>query len=295
MLPNNQPEFTGIHTLLGFEHTRKIEDADLVFYGVPSEMETDCRPGCRLGPGAIRRYSSCKPYHEELDFNMLDGFKAVDYGDLLLAGWGAKETAEQIRSELLEMLGRTRGITIGVGGDHGIIRGELDALKDKFGSMALVLFSSRTNLWSDCCPPGEHCMQLGMRGGWENAHILDAAFARGVEVADAGWMHDNGMEKTADRVRTAVGDMPVFVSFDMGFLDPAFAPGAGSPAVGGFSVAEALKLIRRSFVGLDIVGMNLTGLSPLYDPAGSACVAAWAVLREFTAILSYNKKHTNSR
>ena len=196
---------------------------------------------------------------------------------------------EQIRGQLLEILRETRGVTIGVGGDHRIALGELDALKEKFGEIAIVIFSSRTDLWADCYPAGRHCIQLGMRGGWESDHVLSEAIACGTEMIEAGWLHDNGIEETAARVRAAAGSMPVFASFDMGFLDPAFAPGAGSPAVGGFSGAEALKLIRLSLVGLNIAGMDLTGLSPLYDPAGSACVAAQAVLREFAAVVSYNR------
>lgn len=315
MLKNNQPEFTGIYTFLGFAHTREIEDADAVFYGVPFEMEVNGRPGCGLGPGAIRRYSSCKPYHEELDFDILDSFNAVDYGGFTLFGCHMEDNIEQIRGELSSILKRTGGTTISVGGSYGIVFGELAALKEKYGTMGLIVFSSRTDTWFCGClaeqskkyygaqceislhrvleqelVAGRYCIQLGMRGGWPDAHNLDRAFEHGVEVIEANWLHEKGMDAAAVRIKEKIGDIPVFVLFDIGFLDPAFAPGAASPAVGGFSVLEALKLLRISLIGLNIVGMNLVGVSPLYDPAEITCVAARRILREFTAILSYNKK-----
>ena len=316
MLKNNQPEFTGIYTLLGFEHTMDIKAADVILFGVPFEIEESGRPGCRLAPEAIRRYSSCKPSHEEVDFDILEGFRAVDYGDFQLSGCCGEENMEQISQELSSLLKRTVGITIGVGGDYTIIYGELAALKERYGKMALIYFSPRTDTWS-CkhtagqigkhhgahygtplqlaigqeCISGPHCIQLGMRGGWADAHGLDWAFAHDIEVIEANGLHDMGIEAAAGRIRDKAGNMPVFISFDMGFLDPAFAPGAASPAVGGFSMAAALKLLRLCLPGLNIAGMDLVGVSPLYDPAETTCVAARAILREFAAILSYNKKN----
>lgn len=310
MLKNNQPEFTGMYTFLGFDYTKEIQDANAVLYGVPFDLGVTNRPGCKFGPNAIRKFSSCKPYHEELDFNMLENFRAVDYGNFQMPGYYIEKSMEQIIAELSQILESTNGVTIGVGGDHTIAFPELVALKKKFGKLALIHFDSHSDTWvsqyatgqtkihhgtpfrlalEQECIVGEHCIQLGMRGGWEDAHDHDYALSHGFEIISANEMHDIGMQACADRIKKKVGELPVFVSFDIDFLDPAFAPGTGTPVVGGFSTAQALKLLRFSLAGLHIVGMDLVEVSPPYDPAETTCVAARQILREFIAVLSYNK------
>ena len=99
-----------------------------------------------------------------------------------------------------------------------------------------------------------------------------------------------GMSACAKRIREVVGDTPVFVTFDIDFLDPAVAPGTGTPIVGGFTTAEALQILREGLTGLNIVAMDLVEVAPAYDPTGQTKVVANEILREFLSILSYNKK-----
>lgn len=310
MLDNFQPEFTGLYTFLGFEYTKDIKDADAVFYGMPFDLGVTNRPGCKFGPNAIRKFSSCKNYHEELDFNILDNFKAVDYGNFDMPISYIEKSMEKVITELSGILENTNAVTIGVGGDHTLAFPELSALKKKYGKVAIVHFDSHTDTWAgeyfsgqtaihhgtpfrlaleQECIDGAHSIQVGMRGGLNSVHDHDYAFSNGFEIISANELTDIGMEAAADRIRGKVGDAPVFVTFDIDFLDPAFAPGTGTPVIGGFTTAEALKLLRLSLTGLNIVGMDLVEVAPEYDPAEITCVAARDILREFTAILSYNK------
>lgn len=310
MFEKFQPEFTGLYTFLGFDYTKEVQDADVVFYGMPFDLGVTNRPGCKFGPNAIRKYSSCKNYHEELDFNILDHFKAVDYGNVQMVSSYVEQNIQNVIDTVSEILTHTNGVTIGVGGDHTLAFPELVALKKKYGTVAMIHFDSHTDTWDvehlagqtsidhatpfrlalqQECIDGNHTIQVGMRGGLSDKNDHAYALSHGFEILTANELHDIGMEAASERIRKKVADMPVFVTFDIDFLDPAFAPGTGTPVVGGFTTAEALKLLRLSLTGLNIVGMDLVEVAPNYDPAEVTCVAARDLLREFVAILSYNK------
>lgn len=305
-----EPVYSGIHTLLGLPYSEDVSDADVALYGMPFDITTTNRSGCRFGPQGIRKYGSCKPYHDELDIDIFENFKAVDTGDfnipLSYVDWDMKTITEQ----LLALL--NQGVkTIGVGGDHTLSYPELLAIKEKFGPVAFVHFDSHTDTWDwpdengntlinhgtpfrlaiqHGCLDMNHAIQVGMRGGFGTAEDHDWAIEQGMNIVFANELHDMGISACAQKIREVVGDKPVFVTFDIDFLDPAVAPGTGTPVCGGFTSAEALQLLREALTGRNIVAMDLVEVAPCYDPSDTTQVVANDILREFLSILSYNKQ-----
>ena len=307
---NAGPLYSGIHTLLGLPYDNDAKDADVALYGMPFDISTTNRTGCRFGPEGIRQYGQCKPYHEELDIDIFDDFKAVDTGDFAIPLSYVDRDMDAVENQLYELL--EKGVkTIGVGGDHTLSYPELLALKRKFGKVAFVHFDSHTDTWDwpdengntlinhgtpfrlaiqhDCIDM-DHAIQIGMRGGFGTLEDHDFALEHGMQIIFGNELHEMGMSACAKRIREVVGDTPVFVTFDIDFLDPAVAPGTGTPIVGGFTTAEALQILREGLTGLNIVAMDLVEVAPAYDPTGQTQVVANEILREFLSILSYNKK-----
>lgn len=307
---NAGPVYSGIHTLLGLPYDKDAKDADVALYGMPFDISTTNRTGCRFGPEGIRQYGQCKPYHEELDIDIFDDFKAVDTGDFAIPLSYVERDMDAVENQLYELL--EKGVkTIGVGGDHTLSYPELLALKRKFGKVAFVHFDSHTDTWDwpdgngntlinhgtpfrlaiqhDCIDM-DHAIQIGMRGGFGTLEDHDFALEHGMQIIFGNELHEMGMSACAKRIREVVGDTPVFVTFDIDFLDPAVAPGTGTPIVGGFTTAEALQILREGLTGLNIVAMDLVEVAPAYDPTGQTQVVANEILREFLSILSYNKK-----
>lgn len=307
---NAGPVYSGIHTLLGLPYDKDAKDADAALYGMPFDISTTNRTGCRFGPEGIRQYGQCKPYHEELDIDIFDDFKAVDTGDFAIPLSYVDRDMDAVENQLYELL--EKGVkTIGVGGDHTLSYPELLALKRKFGKVAFVHFDSHTDTWDwpdengntlinhgtpfrlaiqhDCIDM-DHAIQIGMRGGFGTLEDHDFALEHGMQIIFGNELHEMGMSACAKRIREVVGDTPVFVTFDIDFLDPAVAPGTGTPIVGGFTTAEALQILREGLTGLNIVAMDLVEVAPAYDPTGQTQVVANEILREFLSILSYNKK-----
>lgn len=306
-----QHNYSGIDTFLGLPATTEISaDTDCVIYGMPMDIGTSNRAGTRFGPKMIRKYGNCKPYHEELDIDIFEDFKAIDYGDVDMS-WGYILDDMQSVIQTVDRIVEKGVKTIGIGGDHTLAYPELVAMKHKYGKVALIHFDSHTDTWEhegkdgttlinhatpfrlayeqECLAEG-HIVQVGMRGGLLGPDDHKYALEHGFQIITGNELHDMGMEEGAKKIRKIVGDLPVFVTFDIDFLDPAYAPGTGTPVIGGFTTAEALTLLRKALPGLNIVGMDLVEVAPEYDPTEATLYAAQAILREFVSVLSYNKK-----
>lgn len=307
------PEYEGVHTLLGLPYSEDVSDADVALYGMPFDISTTNRTGCRFGPMGIRKYGQCRPYNEYFDIDIFDDFRAVDTGDFSIPLSYVEKDMEAVTSQLYALL--DKGVTtIGIGGDHTLAFPELMAVKKKFGPVAFVHFDSHTDTWDwpdengntlinhgtpfrlaiqHGCLDMDHAIQIGMRGGFGTLEDHDFALSHGMKIVFGNELHEIGMSACAKKIHEVVGDTPVFVTFDIDFLDPAVAPGTGTPVVGGFTTAEALQLLREGLAGLNIVAMDLVEVAPSYDPTGQTQIVANELLREFISILSYNKKMKN--
>lgn len=308
--PENKPGFasSGIKTFMNFPYTKNIKDVDAVVYGMPYDCATSNRPGTRFAAEEIRKCWGFSNYDIEFQFNARENFSGADYGDFSIPYQDVHETMLAVTEQLDKILSQTDGVTIGVGGDHALTFAELRSMEKKYGPMAFIHFDSHTDTWDS--PDGDgncrithgtpfrlainngsldakHGIQLGLRSGGKTDH--DFALSHGMTIIKAQELHKIGIEETAKRIREVVGDRPTFVTFDIDFIDPAYAPGTGTPIIGGFSTADTLKLLRLALPGLNIKGFDLVEVAPQYDTANITVLAGARIISEFLSITSYNK------
>jgi agmatinase len=287
------PRFAGIRTFMRLPHVTDLESVDAAAVGIPFDTATSFRTGARFGPEAIRSASVLlRPYHPAFGIDVLESVSVVDYGDLPVAPGDIEGTYRRIEASL-EPIVDAGVFPVVLGGDHSVTLAELRALARRHGPMALVQLDSHTDTWDEYFDqPYFHgttfrraveerliepsaSVQAGMRGPLFAAPDLDDARALGFRVVPSEELRALGADGYARTVRARVGDRPVFLSFDIDFLDPAFAPGTGTPEVAGFSTAEALALLR-SLRGIRLVGCDVVEVAPPYDGAGQPTALAAA-------------------
>jgi agmatinase len=301
------PRFAGIRTFMRLPHVTDLAGVDAAAVGIPFDTATSFRPGARFGPEAIRSASALlRPYHPALDIDVLEAVSVVDYGDLPVAPGDTEGTYRRIEEGLAPIV-EAGVFPVVLGGDHSITLAELRVLARRHGPMALVQLDSHTDTWDEyfdqryfhgttfkraveegLIEPGAS-VQAGMRGPLFAPGDLDDARALGFGVIPSEELRELGPEGYASAVRARVGDRPVFLSFDVDFLDPAFAPGTGTPEVAGFSTAEALALLR-ALRGIRLVGCDVVEVAPPYDGAGQpTAVAAANVALDLLALYAVSE------
>ena len=288
-----EPTYSGALSFLRRPYSKDLAQADVAVLGVPFDLATTNRPGTRLGPRAIRAASAslawCAPY--AWDFDPLERLRVVDAGDVFFDPGRPAEAPGAIRAAFAAVV--ARGVLpLALGGDHFISYPILQALHAEHGPLALVHFDAHSDTWRDEDGRIDHgtmffhaarqglvdparSIQLGMRTRNPETH--------GFRVLDARELHAAGIEAALAAIRERVGDHPCYITFDIDFLDPAFAPGTGTPVVGGFSTHEALRLVR-GLAGLRVVGMDVVEVSPPYDHAEITALAAASVAQELLAV-----------
>jgi agmatinase len=272
-------------------HVVNLAGVDAAVVGIPFDTATSFRTGARFGPEAIRSASALlRPYHPVLDVNVVETISMVDYGDLAVAPGDVEGTYRRIEAGLAPLV-EAGVFTLVLGGDHSITLAELRALARRHGPPALVLLDSHTDTWDEYFgqryfhgTPFKRAVEegvldadgsllAGMRGSLYGASDFEDARSLGFVVAPSEELRALGPEGYAEAVRRRVGDRPVFLSFDIDFLDPAFAPGTGTPEVAGFSTAEAVAFLR-ALRGLQLVGCDVVEVAPPYDSPGQPTALA---------------------
>jgi agmatinase len=297
------PRYTGIRTFARCPYVEDPAGVDIGIVGVPFDTATSYRTGARFGPEAIRAGSSLlRPWHPPLAVDVFEGRSVADLGDLAVTPGNAEKTAAQIASGLGAIL--EAGVTpIVLGGDHSIVLGELRAHAEKAGGpLALVLLDAHADTWDQyygeryfhgtpfrrALEEGllapERSFLAGMRGPLYAASDLGDARAMGFEIVTTEELRALSPEEYGRRVRERVGDGPVYFSFDIDVIDPAFAPATGTPEVAGLTSHEALAFIR-SLAGMRFVGFDVVEVSPQYDNAGQGtALLAANIAYEFLAL-----------
>jgi agmatinase len=274
-------------------HVTDLAGVDAVVYGIPFDTATSYRTGPRFGPEAIRSASALiRPYNPALAVNVVEALSLVDYGDLPVSPGDTERTYGQVEEALAPIV--DAGIfPVALGGDHSITLAELRALARRHGPLALVQLDSHGDTWEQyfgqkffhgttfkraveegVVDPAAS-VQAGMRGSLYGAADIDDAKDMGFTVLTTDELRDLGAAAYGKLVLETVGDRPVFMSFDIDFLDPAFAPGTGTPEVGGFSTAEALAFLR-ALRGVKLAGCDVVEVSPPYDGPGMQTALAAA-------------------
>jgi agmatinase len=291
-----------LRTFARCPHVRETEGVDVAAVGVPFDTATSYRAGARFGPEAIRAGSTLlRPYHPVLGVDVFAGQSVVDFGDLEVTPGNAQRTMEQIAAGLKPLLAASV-VPIVLGGDHSIVLGELRAHAEVHGPVALVLLDAHADVWDAyyderlfhgtpfrrAVEEGlllpERSLLAGMRGPLYAEADLEAATELGFDLLDDTGLRELGADGYGARVRERVGDAPAFLSFDIDVVDPAFAPGTGTPEVAGLTPREVLAFLR-SLAGISFVGFDLVEVSPPYDdPGQTTAMLAANVAYEFLAL-----------
>jgi agmatinase len=287
------PRFAGVRTFMRLPHTTDLAGVDAAAVGIPFDTATSFRAGARFGPEHIRAASTLlRPYHPVLDVDVVEALSVVDYGDLPVAPGDTAGTFRRIEEGLAPLV--DAGVfTLVLGGDHSITLPELRVLARRHGPLALVHLDSHTDTWEayydqpyfhgttfkraveEGLIEAARSVQAGMRGSLYGKDDLDEARALGFTVIPSEELRALGADGYGRTVREFVGDRPVFLSFDIDFLDPAFAPGTGTPEIAGFSTAEAVAFLR-ALRGIRLAGCDVVEVSPPYDGPGQPTALAAA-------------------
>jgi agmatinase len=302
------PRFSGVRTFMRLPHTRDLENSDVAIVGAPFDTGATFRAGARFGPEGIRSASHLlRPYNPSLDVNLFDHLSVIDYGDVPVVPGYIESSYERIAAGL-EPVHRAGVVPVVLGGDHSIAQPELQAAAAVHGPVAVVQFDSHADTWDNyfgerlthgtpfrrAVEEGlvrpERSIQVGMRGSLYGPEDLQDSRDLGYALLTTDDVRELGIPETVSRIRERVGDAKVYVSFDIDFVDPAFAPGTGTPEVGGFTSREAQEFVR-GLVGLDIVGCDVVEVYPAYDPAQVTALVAANVAHELLSVLALNRKN----
>jgi len=269
-------------------------------------------PRFRSGPAATREASRLlRPYHVEQEIEIFDHLSVVDTGDLSVVP-GNIQASYQVMVDGLRPILDAGVVPLSIGGDHAITLGELRAIAKKHGPVGLIDFDSHTdtwdNYWGERYTHGTWCkraieeglidtrraVQLGIRGSLYGSEDRGGARALGLHLIPTEELLSRGVDDVLPEVRQRVGEGPVFLTFDIDFVDPGFAPGTGTPEVGGPTSRDALRLVR-GLRGIQFVGFDLVEVLPQYDSGEVTSLLAGTLIHEFLALLALNKAKGDRR
>jgi len=310
--PRKFPRFSGIKTFMRLPHVRTTKGVDFAIIGVPCDEGASFRTGQRHGPEAIRSISALlRPFNPVLDVSIFDYCSGVDYGDLPVVPGYIEDCYEKIEESLSPII-NAGVIPVFLGGDHSITLPELRAISKTHGPVALILFDSHTDTQDEYFGRKynhgtpfrraveenlllvDQSIMIGMRGSIFSSDALDEAKSLGFDLLTTEEIQKMGINNVIKKIRDRVGDVKVFVTFDVDFVDPVYAPGTGTPEAGGFTSGEALSLMR-GLNGLNFVGCDVVEVLPEFDPSGVTALLASNIVYEFISMLALKKKHSTER
>jgi len=290
------PRFAGIPTFMRLPHIPDASRLDVALIGVPYDGGTSYRTGPRMGPRHIRQQSAMiRPYNPVLDVSPFDRLRVADYGDLSVNPLSIEDTFNRITAALKPVLD-VGTVPICVGGDHSILLPILRAVHAFHGPVALIQLDAHSDTWDEywgmkyshgtpvrrAIEEGllaePYVLQVGLRGQLYDANDMDYAKEHNFAVITAEEFHDGGLALVREKLKV-FEDLKVYLTLDIDVVDPAFAPGTGTPQVGGLSSVQILSLVR-ALVGLNFVGCDLVEVSPQFDSAEITSLLAANLLFE---------------
>jgi agmatinase len=294
------PTFAIPPTFLGIG--RSDPAAEICIAGIPFDLGTSNRPGARFGPAAIRQASRMLVDGDH-PANGVDPAKLdlADIGDFRIAHGDIPGTLAKIEAQAVPLTHLAA-----LGGDHTVTLGLLRALAQRRGPLALVHFDAHVDTWPDSFglvwghgSPFYHAIeeglidprrtiQIGIRSPMSR-EVHDWTVGKGVTILLAEDVHEAGPAAASERIRDVVGDATAYLTFDVDALDPAFAPGTGTPEIGGLATWQARAILRR-LAGLDFAGMDVVEVSPPYDSAEITALAAATIVWDYIALLAPHAK-----
>ena len=301
------PRYGGAPTFARLPRWDEVDRADVVVLGVPFDSGVSYRPGARFGPSHIRESSRLlRPYNPAQKISPFAAQQVVDGGDIATNPFSIDEALASIQQHAAAVL-ETGAALVTLGGDHTIALPLLRAMHAVHGPIAVVHFDAHLDTWDtyfgadythgtpfrraseEGLLAANSCLHIGIRGPLYTADDLTEDGDLGFQIIHSVEMDAIGAEGVIERMRARVGDRPVYVSIDIDVLDPAFAPGTGTPEAGGFTSRELLAIIR-GFAGVNLVGADIVEVAPAYDHAQITGIAASHVVYELLSVLAQSRK-----
>lgn len=293
------PRYAGIATFALLPHLSEVTHADIAVVGIPFDSGTSFRPGARFGPAHIREQSrQLHPYHQVLEAYPFRDHQVVDAGDIPVQPYNMARAIDTIEKHATKLVS-TGSRIVALGGDHTIALPLLRAAHSAHGPLAVIHFDAHLDTWDvlygesvwhgspfrRAAEEGlmdlDHCQHVGIRGGIYDPIELEDDHKAGFDIISSQDFHEMAHQDIIGKIRARVADKPVYISVDIDVLDPAFAPGTGTPEVGGLSSRE-LMTVLRGLKGLNIVGCDVVEVAPAYDHAGvtglAAAQTAWELI-----------------
>jgi agmatinase len=298
------PRFAGSGSFARLPEIDRVSDYDVAILGVPFDNGVSYRPGARFGPMAVRQGSRhLRPgHHVELDSTTFGVIQVVDAGDVPVTPFAIDAAMAQIESHASELLGGDRTV-IAIGGDHTIALPMLRSVARQHGPVALIHFDAHLDTWDtyfnaptthgtifrrafeEGLLVEDHSIHVGIRGPIYGKADLDDDRRFGFRTIRASDVDDLGLAGTIGAITERVGDLPVYLSLDIDVLDPAFAPGTGTPEAGGLTSRELLRVLR-GLTDVNLVSADVVEVAPPYDHAEITSIAAATVIFDLLTLLS---------
>ncbi|KAB1866669.1 agmatinase [Microbacterium algeriense] len=297
------PRYSGIATFARLPRIEDVPRADIAVVGIPFDSGVSYRPGTRFGPSHVRESSRLlRPYNPAQDVSPFQLAQVVDAGDIPVNPFDLTEAVTEVERAALALGERVQRI-VTIGGDHTVALPLLRAVAAKHGPVAVLHFDAHLDTWDTYFgAPITHgtpfrraseeglidltaSCHVGTRGPLYSKQDLEDDERLGFSIVSSEYIEEHGVEAAIDRILTRIGDKPLYVSIDIDVLDPAHAPGTGTPEAGGLTSRELLRILR-ALRDRDIVGADVVEVSPAYDHAQMTGIAASHVVYELVTLLA---------
>ncbi|HXT36317.1 MAG TPA: agmatinase [Chloroflexota bacterium] len=301
------PRFVGIRTFMRLPHVTEMHDVDVAIVGIPFDTGATYRVGARFGPAAVREASALlRPYNPTQGVSIFERLSVVDAGDVVVTPGFIDDSYERITAHLEPIL-RAGVTTLAIGGDHSITLAELRAVAAVHGPVGLVQYDSHADTWDQywghqythgtpirrAVEEGliapERSIQVGLRGGLYAEDDYALSTDLGLQIVPALEARERGLPAVAEMVKARLGTGPSFVTFDIDFLDPAYAPGTGTPEIGGFTTYEG-QFLLRALHGANLVAADVVEVLPSFDHGSVTALAGAGMLYELLSLPARREK-----
>ena len=301
------PRFEGLRTFMRLPHTTNLDNVDFLVAGIPFDTGATFRVGARFGPSGIRENSLLlRPYNPAQDIEVFKYCSGIDYGDIPIVPGYLPESHKLIEQETASLI-QPNIVPIFMGGDHSISLPVLRSVKKKYGPVGLIHFDAHSDLWhgyydnkdthgtpfrraieENLIDPSISC-QIGLRGPLYDKNDFSMSKDAGLLSITGPELHSMGIQKALSLVKNRIGNKKAYLTFDIDFIDPAFAPGTGTPEAGGFTGYDAISFVR-GLKEINFIGFDMVEVMPPYDPAHVTSLLAANIIYEFISLIAIQKK-----
>ena len=300
------PRFAGSPTFFRLPQQQNLAGLDVAIQGIPFDGAASFRPGARFGPRAVREMSSLlRPYNRVLDVDPYKILNCADVGDCPVNPFNTIESLDLMAKRYEEIV-RAKIFPLSFGGDHLVALGVLRGIAQARGAVAVLQIDAHLDTWDSYfgnkythgsfmkraieeeLVDVNHSLQVGIRGPLFSPKDMDDVRALGIEILPMDAIVDWKVDEIANAIHKKIGNAPVYITFDVDGVDPAFAPGTGTPEIGGFTSQQMMALLHR-LRGLNIIGADIVEVSPAYDNAGITALLAARVGYEILGLVALQK------